>query len=492
MKCLKIFLIFLLACAFLSACSGEADEQPNSSSDTTASQESSDETPSPSSGASPDSSSAPESSPSPSSGVSADPSSAPESSSALSSNPPPDPSSAPESSLSSSSGVSVNTSSAPESSSAPSSGVSVNPSSAPGSSSAQSSNPPPASSSSSAIPTVPAYYALYISEYVEGNSNNRYIEIYNPNSDACTLEGWSIKQYVDGSSAPARSLDLTGIILANSVYVIAASGAAALPITIDFMPPGTTTAMNFTGNDPVGLFYTGTLIDIVGTPGDASDHIKDMTLVRKPGSGPNAAFDIDEWTPYDQDTLSYLGDHTHSGTGTVLEDLLPPDANVGSNSIFISEYVLGGGNNKYIELYNPNDESFDLSGWSLKQYENNAGSTTYSLSLSGEIPAHSAFVVAAVGADIAVGSLQIPFGMTSPSYSANRTMYYAGGNDPIGLFDKTSLLIDIVGTPGGSNSLAAMTLVRKPDYGPNTVFNKTAEWTEHPNNTFSYLGSHTP
>ena len=60
--------------------------------------------------------------------------------------------------------------------------------------------------------------------------------------------------------------------------------------------------------------------------------------------------------------------------------------------LFISEYVEGSSNNKAIELYNPTNESIDLSNYALSRWGN--GSTTPQTTfLSGTIAAHDAFVV---------------------------------------------------------------------------------------------------
>ena len=42
---------------------------------------------------------------------------------------------------------------------------------------------------------------LFISEYAEGNSQNKAIEIYNPTSQAIDLNGYRIERYSNGSSS---------------------------------------------------------------------------------------------------------------------------------------------------------------------------------------------------------------------------------------------------------------------------------------------------
>src|SRR5690554_3197619 len=62
---------------------------------------------------------------------------------------------------------------------------------------------------------------LFISEYVEGWSNNKAIEIYNPTNQTIDLSDYIIVRYSNGSTfAGAESaVQLTGTIAPNDVYV---------------------------------------------------------------------------------------------------------------------------------------------------------------------------------------------------------------------------------------------------------------------------------
>jgi len=63
---------------------------------------------------------------------------------------------------------------------------------------------------------------IFISEYVEGWSNNKAIELYNPTDEDIDLSDYRLERYSNGStSAPAaKRLDLSGTIPALSVFVI--------------------------------------------------------------------------------------------------------------------------------------------------------------------------------------------------------------------------------------------------------------------------------
>lgn len=62
---------------------------------------------------------------------------------------------------------------------------------------------------------------LFISEYVEGWSNNKALEIYNPTNNAIDLSGYFVSRYSNGatSATVANSIQLTGTVPAKGVYV---------------------------------------------------------------------------------------------------------------------------------------------------------------------------------------------------------------------------------------------------------------------------------
>jgi hypothetical protein len=62
---------------------------------------------------------------------------------------------------------------------------------------------------------------LFISEYVEGWSNNKALEIYNPTSSPIDLSAYFVARYSNGSSTSivANSVQLSGIVSAHDVFV---------------------------------------------------------------------------------------------------------------------------------------------------------------------------------------------------------------------------------------------------------------------------------
>jgi endonuclease I len=171
---------------------------------------------------------------------------------------------------------------------------------------------------------------LIISEYIEGSSNNKYIEISNNTGTAVNLSDYKLQAFSNGSATASYSVTLTGTLNDHSTIVYKNTSAVA------YLGSATAiTAINFNGNDAVALFKisTSSYVDIFGRIGEnpglawtsGSYTTLDKTLVRNssvtsgitanPVSGfPTLAI---EWTQYPIDIVSYLGSHTMTCTTCV-------------------------------------------------------------------------------------------------------------------------------------------------------------------------------
>ena len=96
---------------------------------------------------------------------------------------------------------------------------------------------------------------------------------------------------------------------------------------------------SFNGDDPIGLFKNGVLIDILGTLGDGSDYAKNITLVRNADvAAGSSIFNINEWTIYDDtNTCEDLGSHTQTlGVSQIANDAIKLYPNpLTGNTLFI-------------------------------------------------------------------------------------------------------------------------------------------------------------
>lgn len=157
---------------------------------------------------------------------------------------------------------------------------------------------------------------LFISEYIEGSSNNKGLEIYNPTSSSVSLSAYSIQKQANGSGSWGSELSLSGSLAAGQTYVIIYSSASST-LQAKGNLVSSSAALTFNGNDAVGLFKNGSLIDVVGVFNSSATFGADVTLVRKPTvTTGNTTYTVSEWTSYAQDTFTYTGSHTVNGGTT--------------------------------------------------------------------------------------------------------------------------------------------------------------------------------
>ncbi|HED11997.1 MAG TPA: T9SS type A sorting domain-containing protein [Caldithrix abyssi] len=146
---------------------------------------------------------------------------------------------------------------------------------------------------------------IFISEYVEGDSYNKYIELYNGTGTTIDLSVYDIQIYYNGNTTAGSTIPLSGTVASGATYVIAHSSATAWSGT----PNLTSGSLTFNGNDVVELRKNGSRLDIIGTVGDASNLFQDKTLQRKSSvTSPSATYSSAEWNELAL-TYSGLGSH---------------------------------------------------------------------------------------------------------------------------------------------------------------------------------------
>jgi predicted extracellular nuclease len=164
---------------------------------------------------------------------------------------------------------------------------------------------------------------LFFSEYVEGSSNNKALEIYNGSGTAHDLaaEGYNIQMFFNGNSSAGLTVNLNGTVADGDVYVIAhASANAAILAQAD----QTSTASWFNGDDAILLRKGTTVIDAIGQVGfdpgtqwgtdlisTADNSIRRIDSVCAGDVNESDGFDpAIEWEGFATDTFDGLGSHT--------------------------------------------------------------------------------------------------------------------------------------------------------------------------------------
>jgi predicted extracellular nuclease len=163
---------------------------------------------------------------------------------------------------------------------------------------------------------------LFFSEYIEGSSNNKALEIYNGTSAPIDLgaQGYNVQMFFNGAATAGLTINLTGTVASGDVFVLAQSLANAAILA---QADQTNGAGWFNGDDAVSLRKGTTVVDSVGQVGtdpgaewgSGLTSTMDNTLRRKLliESGDTTisdAFDpAVEWDGFATDTFRGLGAH---------------------------------------------------------------------------------------------------------------------------------------------------------------------------------------
>jgi len=159
---------------------------------------------------------------------------------------------------------------------------------------------------------------LFFSEYSEGSSNNKYLEVYNPSGASIDLSTYSICVIGNGGSF-TNTFQLYGTLGSDKVFVVSTdqSDPTAILTKADTALSFPSVA-HFNGDDAVCLLSGTDTIDVIGvrrvrenwTVGSGST--KDHTLVRKASVSAGETdwtIAVDQWDVYPQNTWTYLGSH---------------------------------------------------------------------------------------------------------------------------------------------------------------------------------------
>ncbi|KAI2506533.1 endonuclease I [Fragilaria crotonensis] len=382
---------------------------------------------------------------------------------------------------------------------------------------------------------------LVISEYIEGTSNNKAIELCNPSSSAVNLATDNYVLFISFNGGTSTStIPLSGTVPAGGSFVIANNQAST---NILSKANQTSSSLSFNGDDAIVLKVgaAGTVVDSYGQVGVRVDFGTDKTY-RKKSCGIRDVVTTDAFNrtvQYDEfavdtfdglnscpsgcgQTVLPIGQPTASPTvasPTALPSAQPtgppnaspsasptksptssptasptvlstasPTESVAATDLVISEYIEGTSNNKVIELCNPSSSAVNLTtaNYLLQIYFNGATTLGNTIALSGIVPAGGSFVLAN---NQAASGILLNANQTSSFLNFN-------GDDAVVLRKSgvSGTVVDSFGQVGNRTDFGTDKTYRKKSCGIRDVvttdtFNSTDQYDEFAVDTFDGLNS---
>lgn len=161
---------------------------------------------------------------------------------------------------------------------------------------------------------------LFFSEYIEGSSSNKALEISNPTSNTIDLSDYVVYRYNNGSFSATDSLYPQGMLDQDSVFVVANPSANAGILAEE---DTTHTLTFYNGDDAVLLLNksTGDTLDIIGqigaNPGSGwpvgTGATNNYTLIRNINvqeGNTDWTSAVTEWDVYPIDMVDSIGSHS--------------------------------------------------------------------------------------------------------------------------------------------------------------------------------------
>ncbi|MFX6609606.1 lamin tail domain-containing protein, partial [Acinetobacter baumannii] len=143
---------------------------------------------------------------------------------------------------------------------------------------------------------------LMFSQYVDGSSNKKGLEIYNPDGTTVNLADYEIQQFNNGGTAKTATFRLQGSLTSKQKFLVGRSELQAeLGSKVNQVA-----ALSFNGDDAVVLVYKGTPVDRFGRIGERPEAgwgtaVSSLGNSFKRNETENPALSIDATATFDLD-----------------------------------------------------------------------------------------------------------------------------------------------------------------------------------------------
>lgn len=233
------------------------------------------------------------------------------------------------------------------------------------------------------LPALQVYAApeLYFSEYVEGSSNNKALEIANTTGSDVDLSSYEVQMYFNGNTSPSLTISLAGMVENDNVFVLANRNADTDILNVADQTNG---AGWFNDDDAIALLNGGVIVDVIGQigndpgsqwgTGDTSTQnntLRRIETVTQGDADGSDSFDPSlGWEGFAQDSFDHLGIFDGSSNGGT------PDSSIVINEIDADNPSTDSV--EFIELYDGGNGSTSLDGLILVLF-NGSDDASYSV-----------------------------------------------------------------------------------------------------------------
>jgi uncharacterized protein len=351
---------------------------------------------------------------------------------------------------------------------------------------------------------------LFFSEYIEGSSNNKALEIYNGTGNSVNLKEYKIEIYSNGATTPhaTNSIDLSTLddskatLADGETFVIGNPSPTGVNQAILDAADILHTITFYNGDDALVLKHNDTVIDSIGKIGEdpgtywgTTVRTAEQSLVRKSTvteGDTNTADNYDpatEWDNLGTDVFTNIGKHTMVVLAT---------------DLFFSEYIEGSSNNKALEIYNGTGNSVNLKEYKIEIYSNGATTAhaTNSIDLS---TLDDSKATLANGETFVIGNPS-PTGVNQAILDAAdilHTITFYNGDDAL-VLKHNDTVIDSIGKIGedpgtywgttvrtAEQSLVRKSTVTEGDTNTADNYDPATEWDNLGTDVFTNIGIHT-